>query len=150
QNDPSYRQTFVYGNVLIETVNAGNRQIAHYGGDNGTTSKYRKGVLFFYNNTLVSSRTDRTTLFRLSTNEERADVRNNIFYVTAAGSTLSLLDETGVLDLTHNWFKPGRVSTFGTLAGTINDDGSSVVGNAPGFKNEAGQDFHLAVGSANA
>lgn len=149
QASPAYRQTFVYGNVLVETVGAGNRQIAHYGGDSGTTARYRKGTLYFYQNTMVSYRTDRTTLFRLSTNEERADVRNNIFYVTAAGSTLSLIDETGVLSLTHNWFKPGRVSTFGTLAGTINDDGSSVVGASPGFRNEAAQDFRLAAGSAN-
>jgi hypothetical protein len=149
QSDPSYRGTFVYGNVLIEPDAAGNRQIAHYGGDNGTTSKYRKGTLFFYNNTLVSYRTDRTTLFRLSTNEERADTRNNVFYVTAAGSTLSLVDETGVLDLSHNWFKPGRVATFGTLGGVINDDGTSVVGSSPGFLNEAGQDFGLATNSAN-
>ena len=149
QNDPAYRETFVYGNVLIETDGAGNRQITHYGGDNGTTSTYRKGTLFFYNNTLVSYRTDRTTLFRLSSNDERADARNNIFYVTAAGSTLSLLDETGVLDLSHNWFKPGRVSTFGTLTGVIHDDGTSVVGSAPGFRNEAAQDFRLAAGSAN-
>jgi hypothetical protein len=149
QGSLAYRQTFVYGNVLIETVGAGNRQVAHYGGDNGTTSKYRKGTLYFYQNTMVSYRTDRTTLFRLSSNEERADVRNNVFYVTAAGSTLSLLDETGILSLTHNWFKPGRVSTFGTLAGTINDDGSSVVGASPGFRDEAAQDFRLAIGSAN-
>jgi Putative Ig domain len=149
QADGSYRRTYVYGNVLIEPDAAGNRQIAHYGGDNGATSKYRKGALFFYNNTLVSYRTDRTTLFRLSTNEERADVRNNLFYVTAAGSTLSLLDETGVLDLSHNWFKSGRVATFGTLSGVINDDGTSVVGSAPGFLNEAAQDFALATTSAN-
>ena len=148
QNSAAYRTTFVYGNVLVETEASGNRQIAHYGGDNGTTSKYRKGRLHFYNNTMVSYRTDRTTLFRLSTNEERADVRNNVFYVTAAGSTLSLVDATGILDLTHNWFKPGRVATFGTLSGTINDDGTSIVGNSPGFRDEAGQDFRPAVGSA--
>ena len=47
---------------------------------------------------MVSYRTDSTTLFRLSTNDERADVRNNIFYVTAAGNTLSLVDATGVLE----------------------------------------------------
>ena len=85
---------------------------------------------------MVSYRTDRTTLFRLSTNDERADVRNNVFYVTAAGSTLSLVDATGILDLTHNWFKPGRVATFGTLTGTINDDGTSIVGSSPGFRDE--------------
>jgi putative Ig domain-containing protein len=149
QNDPSYRETFVYGNVLVETDGSGNRQVTHYGGDSGTTSKYRKGTLFFYNNTLVSYRTDRTTLFRLSTNEEHADTRNNIVYVTAAGNTLSLLDATGVLELSHNWFKPGRVATFGTLSGTINDDGTSVVGSSPGFRDEAGQDFRLAMNSPN-
>jgi Putative Ig domain len=149
QTDPAYRETFVYGNVLVESDAAGNRQITHYGGDNGTTSKYRKGTLFFYNNTMVSYRTDRTTLFRLSTNEERADARNNVFYVTAAGSTLSLVDSSGMLDLSHNWFKPGRVATFGTLTGVINDDGTSVVGSSPGFRDEAAQDFRLAMTSAN-
>jgi hypothetical protein len=149
QNDPAYRKTFVYGNVLVETDGAGNRQITHYGGDNGTTSKYRKGTLHFYQNTMVSYRTDRTTLFRLSTDEERADARNNIFYVTAAGTTLSLVDQDGVLDLSHNWFKPGRVVTFGTMSATINDDGTSVVGNSPGFVDEVAQDFALAMMSPN-
>jgi hypothetical protein len=120
QSDPSYRRTYVYGNVLIEPDAAGNRQIAHYGGDNGTTSKYRKGALFFYNNTLVSYRTDRTTLFRLSTNEERADVR-----ITCSTSPLRAApcrsSTRQACSISHNWFKPGRVATFGTLAGVIND-----------------------------
>ena len=60
------------------------------------------------------------------------------------------MDATGVLNLTHNWFKPGRVATFGTLSGTINDDGTSMVGSSPGFRDEAGQDFRLAVDSAAA
>jgi hypothetical protein len=148
RNDPRYRETFVYGNVLIEPDAAGNRQITHYGGDSGTTTAYRKGTLYFYQNTIVSTRTDRTTLFRLSTNEETCDFRNNICYVTAAGTTVSLVDADGVLNMTHNWLKPGFVSTFGTLTGTINHDGTSVLGSSPGFVNEAGQDYHLAAGSA--
>ncbi len=152
RNDPRYRATHVYGNVLIEPDAAGNRQITHYGGDSGNTAIYRKGVLYFYNNTIVSTRTDRTTLFRLSTNEERCDARNNIFYATAAGNTVSLLDESGVLDLLYNWFKPGRVISFGTFTGTVNDNNTSVTGVAPGFVpgfvNEAGQDYRLAAGSA--
>ena len=148
RNDPRYRETFVYGNVLIEPEAAGNRQIAHYGGDSGATASYRKGTLYFYHNTIVSTRTDRTTLLRLSTNDETCDFRNNIAYVTAAGTTLSLVDADGVLNLSHNWFKPGYVNTFGTLTGTINNDGTSVVGSSPGFVNEAGQDYNLAAGSA--
>ncbi|MBI1761248.1 MAG: putative Ig domain-containing protein [Acidobacteria bacterium] len=148
RNDPRYRTTHVYGNVLIEPDAAGNRQLTHYGGDSGTTANYRKGVLYFYNNTIISTRTDRTTLFRLSTNEERCEARNNIFYATAAGNTVSLLDDSGVLDLLYNWFKPGRVISFGTFTGTVNDNNTSVTGSAPGFVNEAGQDYRLAVGSA--
>jgi hypothetical protein len=145
-----YRATHVYGNVLVEPDAAGNRQIVHYGGDNGDTSAYRKGTLYFYNNTVASARTDRTTIFRLSTNEERADARNNIFYVTAAGNTLSVLDSTGTLDLSRNWFKPGWVNTFGTLAGIVNNDVTSVQGASPGFVDEANGDYRLAAGSAAA
>ena len=141
--DPSYRSAFVYGNVLIEPDGAGNRQIVHYGGDSGNTGQYRKGTLYMYNNTIVSTRTDRTTLFRLSTNDETSDFRNNVVYVTAGGDTLSLIDQSGILNLSHNWFKPGWRSTFGTLTGVISDDGTSVVGPSPGFVDEAGQDFRL-------
>ena len=144
QNDPSYRSTHVFGNVLIEPDAAGNRQITHYGGDNGQTAKYRKGMLLFYQNTLVSTRTDRTTLFRLSTNEEHADARNNIFYPAVhTGSNLSLLDDTGILNLSHNWFKAGYVGGFSGVSGTITDDGTSVIGTSPGFISEASQDFRL-------
>ncbi len=144
ENDPWYRVTHVYGNVLIEPAAAGNRQIVHYGGDNGRTSNYRKGTLYFHQNTLVSTRTDRTTLFRLSTNDEHADARNNIFYPAAhTGPNLSLLDDTGILNLTHNWFKAGYVGGFAGVSGMITDDGTSVLGNTPGFISEASQDFRL-------
>lgn len=148
EGSAAYRTTQVYGNVLIEPADAGNRQIVHYGGDNGGTASYRKGTLFFHHNTLVSLRTDRTTLVRLSTNEEHADVRNNIFYPSAhTGSNFGLIDDTGILDLSHNWFKPGYVQAFVAPSGVVNDDGTSVVGNTPGFVSEGTQDYHLAVGS---
>lgn len=147
RNDPRYRATHVYGNILIEPDAAGNRQITHYGGDGATTANYRKGTLYFYQNTIVSTRTDRTTLFRLSTNEERCDARNNIFYVAAAGNTLSLLDASGVLDISRNWFKPGWAISFGTFGGTVNNDGTSVQSSAPGFVNEAAQNYYPAASS---
>jgi hypothetical protein len=149
RSDPRYRQTHVYGNVLVEPNGAGNRQICHYGGDSGTTANYRKGTLFFYNNTIVSYRTDRTTLFRLSTNSERSDTRNNIVYTAAAaGSTLSLIDDTGIVDLSHNWFKPGWIVAVVTPTGTVNDDHTSITGSSPGFVDEPGQNFALASTSA--
>lgn len=147
RNDPSYRKTFVYGNIFVEPDGAGNSQITHYGGDSGVTANYRKGTLYFYNNTIVSTRTGTTTLFRLSTNEETADARNNIFYNTAAGSNLALLDDTGVLSLSHNWIKPGWRVSHGTATGTINNDGTFVQTASPLFANEASQDFRLTMNS---
>lgn len=149
ETDPAYRTTHVYGNLLIEPEGAGNRQIVHYGGDSGSAAGYRKGRLHFYNNTVVSYRTDRTTLFRLSTGDERADARNNIVYTaSAAGATLSLVDSSGVLDWSHNWARPGwRLSFDGATTAVLNDDGTTVTGEAPGFLDEAGGDFRLALDS---
>jgi len=148
RSDPSYRTTFVYGNVVIEHPNSGNNDIVLYGGDGGGANKFRKGTLYFYNNTFVSDRTDRTRLFRLSTNDESCDARNNIAYVTAGGANLVVLDNTGRLTLTQNWFKTGWTPfQVNRPKGTITDNGT-LTGAAPGFVSEAGQDYHLASGSA--
>ncbi len=147
RDDPGYARTDVYGNILIEPAGAGNKQIIHYGGDSGTLGDYRKGMLYLYHNTIVSTRTDSTTLMRLSTNDEHCDARDNIIYVTTAGNGLALLDSSGVLDFKRNWLKPGYVSSFGGLTGTINNDGTSITGASPGFVNEVGQDFSLIAGS---
>jgi len=146
-NHPSYSTTFVYGNVLIEPDDAGNSQMVHYGGDSGTESDYRKGTLYFFNNTVISTRTGNTTLFRLSTNDEHAVCHNNLLYVTESGDRLAMLSSNGVLDLSHNWHKPNWTDSHSGLDGTINDDGTSVSGDAPGFEDEGNQDFHLADGS---
>jgi len=147
RSDPGYHTTYVYGNVLVEPDGAGNRQIAHYGGDGSHQANYRQGALYFYNNTIYSTRTDRTTLLRLSTNNERCDCRNNIIYTTAAGNTVSILDDTGLLNLTHNWLKPGWVNSFANMSGTITNDGSNLTGAAPGFLDEARQIYFLTTNS---
>lgn len=143
RNAPEYRQTFVYGNVLIEPDAAGNSQITHYGGDGGTTANYRKGNLYFYNNTVVSTRAGNTTLFRLSTNEETCDARNNIFYVTAAGANLAMLDDTGAIFLFHNWLKPNWRESFSNPNANVIDEGGNVLAASPNFVDEAAQNFRL-------
>jgi len=142
--DPKYGATYVYGNILIEPDGAGNSQIVHYGGDSGVTAEYRQGTLYFYNNTVVSLRSGNTTLLRLSTNAESADCRNNIVYVTAAGSALAMLDADGMLTMRNHWMKAGWVDSHSGLTGTITDNGGHVTGTSPGFVDEPGQDYHLA------
>lgn len=142
-NDPSYRQTMVYGNILIEPEGTDNSQIVHYGGDSGDTDIYRKGTLYFYNNTVVSTREGNTTLLRLSTNDETCDCRNNIVWTTAAGYHLALLNAAGVLHLQNNWLKSGWVASHSGLTGTIFNDGGNLSGDSPGFVDAGQQDYHL-------
>ncbi len=144
QQDPRYRTTYVYGNVLVEPDGSGNRQIVHYGGDSGNTAAYRKGTLHFYHNTIISTRTGRTTLFRLSTDDESADCRNNIILATDNGNQLELLSSAGALTFKHNWLKPGRAVSFdGGATGVVTDDGSNLTGTDPGFLSFAKQNFKL-------
>ena len=133
------RETFVYGNVLVEPDGAGNSQVAHYGGDSGTTADYRAGTLYFVHNTVLSERPGNTTLVRLSTNDEQAVIHHN---VVAAGN-LAVLSEHGVADLTDNWLPSGWVSSFdGGFDGSVSDSGT-LEGSDPGFVDEAGYDLHL-------
>jgi hypothetical protein len=146
-DDPSYRETFVYGNVLIEPDGAGNSQIIHYGGDSGDEAIYRKGTLYVFHNTVVSNRSGNTTLLRLSSDGEFADVRNNVLYVTNTGNRLAMLDETGSMDLSHNWTKPGWVASHSGPADIV-DDATGIESAAPGFADEIGQDYRPGAGAA--
>jgi len=146
-NDPSYSTTFVYGNVLVEPDGAGNSQVAHYGGDGGDTDNYRKGTLHFFHNTVVSTRSGNTTLVRLSTGAEYADIRNNVVYVTAGGDRLAIVDQDGDADLRSNWLPTGWVSSHSGATGNIADLGN-VEGTDPGFTSLGNQDFLPATGSA--
>ncbi|MCP3904238.1 MAG: polysaccharide-degrading enzyme [Planctomycetes bacterium] len=148
RGDLAYATTHVLGNILIEPDGAGNSQVVHYGGDSGVLGAYRKGTLHFRHNTVVSTRSGNTTLFRLSTDDEHCDARNNVFYVTADGNRLAILNADGAIDLSHNWRKPGWVNAHGGFSGVVNDDGTSIVGSAPGFVDEVGQDYRLAPGSS--
>ena len=148
-DDPAYDATFVYGNVLIEPDDAGNSQILHYGGDGDDETMYRQGTLYFYHNTVVSTRSGNTTLMRLSTTLVHAQVFNNILAVDAGGDTLAITSGDGQTTLSGNWLPVGwrltHESSLAPGAGVI--DLGNVEGSDPGFADPAGQDFHLTAGS---
>ncbi len=142
-NHPNYKTTHVYGNVLIEPDGAGNSQMVHYGGDSGTTADYRKGILYFYNNTVISTRTGNTTLVRLSTNEETAQVFNNIIYTSASGNRFAMIGGNGTFNMYHNWLKTGWRDCHCTPSGVVNDQGNNLTGSDPLFENFTNQIFKL-------
>lgn len=146
-NHPSYSSTFVYGNVLIEPDGAGNSQIIHYGGDSGTTADYRKGTLYLYNNTIISTRSGNTTLVRLSTNDETAEIFNNIIYNTASGQQMAIIDDDGTANLSHNWLKTDWRDCHCTPDGSVNDVTSNMTGTDPLFVDFGQQDFTLQMNS---
>jgi hypothetical protein len=147
RQDPRYDTAYVYGNVLIEPDGAGNNQIVHFGGDNGPEETFRHGPLYFYNNTVVSLQSGKTCLLRLSTNDVTARVFNNILYVAATGDLLSILDESGIVNLSHNFLKPGWRGSHGELTGVIRAD-DNIEMDDPGFSDLSDLDLTLRMGSA--
>ncbi len=142
QSNPNeYQTTIVYGNVLIEHDGQGNRQMVHYGGDSGNTNNYRKGTLHFYHNTLVSERSGRSTLFRLGTNDESADVRNNVFFNAGGPNTLELATTAGQYSFSNNWLRADYVTSFDSgFIGTVNH-AATITGTDPGFTDRLQQNY---------
>jgi hypothetical protein len=146
--DPAYRKTFVYGNVLIEHDNTGNNQMVHYGGDSKDRSSYRKGTLYFYHNTVISTRRTWTVLFRLSTDDESCDFRNNVVHMTAPQQRPAMLTRAGgALDMRNSWVPKGWKVSHEKTAGTVKDSGGNVLGTDPGLANVAKDDYRLKKGS---
>ncbi len=144
---PAYRDTFVYGNVLIKLDDAPNAQVIHYGGDSGKTEWYRKGTLHFFHNTVVSRRSANTTLFGLSTDDERVEARNNIVWDKAGGAKLAIFDGPGHVALSTNWIPRGWVASRGFRKGDLTGAEALLTGDLPGFVDEAHDDFRLAPDS---
>ena len=155
--DPRYRRTLVEGNVLLDGP-ADATNLVHYGGDSGIEGTYRKGILHFTNNTVViqcdqtgSRGRWRTTLFKLETNDEVVEARNNVFFYQAATAEsspteLTLLDTAGNGYFRVNWISPGWVAFHATKPSGANvgtDSFRSNSTNTPGFQDLVHYDLHL-------
>ena len=149
--DARFRRTYVYGNILLNGPLDGSI-VVHYGGDNGNPAQYRKGTLYFFNNTIVIRGEEKTrwntALFRLETSDETADARNNIVF--RQGSThLFLMDGVGRLRLGPNWVSEGfgeRPRPEPGVVPILSLD-RIVVGHASPFVNLDGVDLRVRPGS---
>lgn len=158
---PSFHSTFVYGNVIVRGRTPSGSMI-HYGGDSGVLPTYRKGTLFFYDNTVIV-RNDtypewaRTPFFELSTNDEHLDSRNNVFWSAVPPTDSRPVGMLGARDnvtsgkatFSHDWIRDGiRVDDLSTgspvkvVAEAAGFD-KATRGTNPGFHGLAGADFGL-------
>ena len=175
--DPSYKATYVYGNVIFNAGPHAAAFIVHYGGDQWSYRTYRRGTLYFYDNTVVNIGNQTgprsrwyTCMFKLPDNveasgqavQETVDCRNNIFYTAsempgAQSTDLELLssDGTASINLGANWVsrqfqafhQPYNVKFIGTITGRENLIVGKVGTNDPGFVNFEKGDLHLTATS---
>lgn len=145
--DPAYRSTFVYGNQIVKDGRKGST--IHYGGDHNGSSpgeswgepNNRKGTLHFFHNTVRITGNGYAAMFQLSTTEERADVRNNIFIFDASTRNPSMRATTevgdawtpgGIVVLGRNWITRGwRDKTEAAVGGELQGRGNLIEGTAP-------------------
>ena len=132
-----------------------------FGGDQGLSPFYRKGVLYFYDNTVVvqssQAQAYHIDAVQLQSAGETLDARNNIFAAIpatagAAAPLFGLLSGNGVAYFGANWVSAGTQLTAdnGGFTGHAGGVANLLVGAGadPGFVSAAGGDFHLAAGSA--
>ena len=67
-------------------------------------------------------------------------------WIEAGNGRLAILDNTGSIDLYHNWLNQGWVAAHGTFTGTI-DPWNNLTGALPGFVDLTAKDYHLAPAS---
>jgi hypothetical protein len=158
---PSFHTTYVYGNVMIRGTTPSGSMI-HYGGDSGVFDDYRKGTLYFYNNTVVVKNQGyppytRTPVFELSTNDERLDSRNNVYFSTIAPDDLHAIGmlgardqvSSGIATFAGDWVKNGWTAhdlTRGAkvdLKAQVRDLEKMKRGDLPGFRDLAAEVYSL-------
>lgn len=162
----SFHESHVYGNIFVRNGTSKGSMI-HYGGDSGIYDHYRKGTLYFYENTVVVNNQsagdyDRPAVFELSTNDEMLVATNNIFYSALLPTPLRPVVLLGARDgvisghaqLSHNWVTTGW-SPFDQLPGSgatvvaqVDGLSASLFGADPGFVSAATADFSLVSGAA--
>jgi hypothetical protein len=149
-NDPAYRTTFVYGNQIKKSGDTGS--FIHYGGDHfGSTPGanwgepfFRKGTLYFFNNTVHVTGSGGAELFQIDTTEERAEVFNNIFVfdasvaegyrsMRASRDVGAAWTPGGIVNLGRNWISGGWADSdvYHPVKGQLNGTGNLISGTTP-------------------
>jgi hypothetical protein len=156
-----YRTTIVQGNTLVAPPGNG-ASLIWFGGDQGVTPWYRKGVLYVDHNTLVArsnqSQNYKTAAIVAASGGEAIDARNNII-AAIPDTTGSVPSDLGLVGADNHaffgrtWVTPGwRPTTVGdySFRGLIGGTAGLLVGPTfdPGFVDTAAGDYRLATASA--
>jgi hypothetical protein len=155
--NPAFHESWVYGNVFVRGPMP-SASIVHYGGDSGMPERYRKGTLHFFHNTVAVENWhykdyDKAFLFELSTNEERLDSRNNLYFSgpTTAKKPVVLLGPrdrivSGIAAFSGDWMSEGITLDEPDASYDMRRQASGVEaalrGKEPSFVDSDKRDFH--------
>ncbi|MFO0553998.1 MAG: right-handed parallel beta-helix repeat-containing protein [Polyangiaceae bacterium] len=157
--EPTFHETFVYGNVLVRgPVPSGS--MVHYGGDSGLLDTYRKGKLHFFQNTVVVENAnyrdyDMTAVFQISTNDELLESVNNVYASTGAATPLKPIALLGARDgvcagqasFAGDWIQEGIAALDGLpgkvpqITAVVSGFDGATRGDSPGFVALDGHDY---------
>lgn len=147
--DPAYRTTIVYGNQIKKSGDTGS--IIHYGGDHfGSTPGanwgeplFRKGTLYFFNNTIHVTGSG-AEMFQIDTTEEKAEIFNNVFVfdagiaegrrsMRASREVGAAWTPGGIVNLGRNWISRGWADSdvYHPVKGQLNGPGNLISGTTP-------------------
>ena len=148
---PAYRTSFVYGNQIKKNGDDGS--FFHYGGDhfgapagaNWGESLFRKGTLYFFNNTVHGTGSG-ARIFQISTTAETVEAWNNVFWFDSTVTELNMRQAEndslspsytpdGILNLGVNWIRTGWTDTtqWKTLKGQVKGAANLLTGSAMPF-----------------
>lgn len=159
-NEPGFSDTWVYGNIITNSYSAVYpyaTNMIHFGGDMGDTAIYRKGTLHFYHNTLFIQMNQAeewdVTLFDPSTDSERVELVNNVFYRQGDADLYLARDAGQIVFQGTNWLSQGWQNSapnteWHTFTGTVFMEVAPLEGSAPGLADPAHDDFTLTANSA--
>lgn len=162
----SFHETFVYGNVIVRVVNPADGgslgSMMLYGGDSGIFANYRKGTLYFYENTVAVINQAATdygvpAVFELSTMDEHLSSRDNIYWSPTSPTQLRPVVMLGARDSAINgnaafftdWVSTGW-TPYNQIPGDVNTVNALLTGFPPvlggvdpGFVNSALSNYAL-------
>jgi hypothetical protein len=156
---PSYRETFVYGNVFVNQKqangNLGAVNMMMYGQDNGPAND-RAGTLYLYHNTFIQNDPQWWSKFIVKQTSllSKMDFRNNLTVWTVptsnyGGHTFSWFQAPGTVNFGVNWQNAG-VKPTSAIATTVMTGAENIftdATNTPGFVNMADKDYRLTLAS---
>jgi hypothetical protein len=137
--DPDYHRAWVLGNVIVSDMgNPGTSaaKLIHWGGDNHP-EVFRRGPLYFYNNTVIMRGTDKQlayfSVFDMPSSEQVVQAQDNIFWRDGSAH-LYLGYKEGNIQLTgRNWISSGWTAGKRGEHVVVQTQGVVLEGDQPGL-----------------